>query len=746
LLKLIIFWDFIKLFAKISDYDTGVVHSGIGHTGHFIMRFLIYYIFLSATLLFSQTGYDTLVVHLRNAEGEEKVNILNNLAELTISNDPAIALQYTLEAIHHSQKANYDEGEAFALANLGAYYYRINRYDSSLVYYQKADEYFRDNENYYKVADINYNIGKVYDSISDFENAKKYYSETYSTGVKISSEKYTGLGLLGLGAIERLEGFFESAFQKHLTAYEYLQKSDSELAVAEALKYLGMHYRDAGELTEALHFYRRSLLANQKLNNWRGEATALGFIGIVYKESSIFDSALYYHEKALKIREENNDLDGVGISLANIAQVYATTGDPETAAPYLENSIRIRKQTGNVYGLVLNEIEMAKISLSLGNLDEAEESLNEAYKIASKNNFRILLRDIYHLYTRLYEDKKEFEKALEYHSKYDAYNDSLSMAELSQKINSLKTKFETDKKIEELELVKRQEDLEYYILISLSILVVVMVVFSFGLYRKNKLYNHALGLIKIQNDQLESLNNELSEKNQSLTELNFTKDKFLSIIAHDLRNPFVTILGYTDLLKNDKDSDVEEKNFMIEQVDKSARRAFALLENLLQWGMSQTGNIKMNIEPQSLRFLILEAVSQVKVQAEKKEILIDYLDEVNIYVLADQYMILTVLRNLLTNAIKFTGKNGKITIWSEAKKNKAKINISDTGVGLSKNEITNLFVIGKGKEGTAREKGSGLGLVLCKEFIERNKGNMSVESEQGKGSVFSFTLPIVPEK
>jgi|GEM_PF-822899 len=710
------------------------------------MRLIIIYIFLSATLVFSQTGYDTLVVHLRNAEGEERVNILNNLAEETISSDPANALKFSIEAMHLSRKVNYDEGEASALANMGAYYYRTNRYDSSLFYYQKACEYFRENAIYHKIADINYNIGKVYDSISDFENAKKHYSETYSTGIKLSSDKYTGLGLLGIGAIERLEGFFESSFQKHLAAYEHLQKSDSEIAVAEALKYLGMHFRDAGELTEALHYYRRSLLVHQKLDNWRGEATALGFIGIVYKESAMFDSALYYHEKALKIREENNDLDGVGISLANIAQVYASTGNPGTAEAYLENSIQIRKQTGNVYGLVLNEIEMAKISLSLGNMKEAEEYLDDAYKIASKNNFRILLRDIYHLYTQLYKEKREFEKALDYHSRYDAYNDSLSMDELSQKINSLKTKFETDKKIEELELVKRQEDLEYYILISLSILVVVMVVFSFWLYRKNKLYNHALGLIKIQNDQLENLNNELSEKNQSLTELNFTKDKFLSIIAHDLRNPFVTILGYTDLLKNDKDTDIEEKNFMIEQVDKSARRAFALLENLLQWGMSQTGSIKMNIEPQSLKFLILEAMSQVKVQADKKEISIEYLDEVNLYVLADQYMILTVLRNLLTNAIKFTGKNGKITIWSEAKKSKIKINISDTGIGLSQNEITNLFMIGKGKEGTAREKGSGLGLVLCKEFIERNKGNISVESEPGKGSVFSFTLPLVSDK
>ena len=243
---------------------------------------------------------------------------------------------------------------------------------------------------------------------------------------------------------------------------------------------------------------------------------------------------------------------------------------------------------------------------------------------------------------------------------------------------------------------------------------------------------------------LKEAENEIRLKNEELHKLNAVKDKLFSIIGHDLRSPFTTIMGFTDLLENNlRKYPLEEIEEMIGIIQNSARHTYKLLENLLNWAKTQTGQMHIYLEKISLNFIIQDVVYLSKAQAFKKNISINYLQKNELIVTTDENLLNTVLRNLVNNAIKFTNQNGIINISAIMKNDVVEISVSDNGIGLEDELKKNLFVdiIRQSQRGTNQEKGTGLGLTICKEFIEKLGGKIWVESEVGKGSTFYFTVP-----
>lgn len=232
--------------------------------------------------------------------------------------------------------------------------------------------------------------------------------------------------------------------------------------------------------------------------------------------------------------------------------------------------------------------------------------------------------------------------------------------------------------------------------------------------------------------------------NEELKILNSSKDKFFSIIAHDLKSPLSGLLGFTEILVEEFDDlDDEEKREFIGHSHQASKNLMALLENLLEWSRIQIGNNAFEPEEVALEPIIEEIFSLFNQNAKSKNIqLVKNIDsEVN--VVADQNMIKTILRNLISNGIKFTNDGGTVSISAEEQNEFIKISVSDSGVGISKENINKLFKIDGGftTPGTTNERGTGLGLVLCKELVEKNGGKISVESEPGRGTKFIFTLP-----
>jgi len=255
-----------------------------------------------------------------------------------------------------------------------------------------------------------------------------------------------------------------------------------------------------------------------------------------------------------------------------------------------------------------------------------------------------------------------------------------------------------------------------------------------------KNYKYQKELILNLNDQ----NQKLNEQHAALAELNDTKDRYYSILAHDLRNPMHTILGLSEVVnENLKAGNSEEAALHISTLIGTAQNTYQLLDNLLLWSYSQSGKIKLQSEPFDFKLIIEDSISIFENNIQSKKIKVEFdsneIHEIN----ADKNMLGTVVRNLLSNAIKFSHRGGKIKISCECKKNQHLFKIKDSGIGIPEDSIQTIFDITNtlSTKGTNNEKGTGYGLAICREFIEKHNGKIWVECKYGRSTTFFFTIP-----
>ena len=346
--------------------------------------------------------------------------------------------------------------------------------------------------------------------------------------------------------------------------------------------------------------------------------------------------------------------------------------------------------------------------------------------------------DIYSNLTVYYAELKDYKNAYFYYDKYSEVYDSLVGEKKNKTIRQIQAKFQHEKNTRELENLKQTNQsqldkiqsarlIQIY-LFSIALLVVGLLVALFYLLYKEK-----------------RLAAELKNKSDELRELNISKDKFFSIIAHDLKNPFSVLVSYTSLLKSDLSMfSQEELKQIISDLHSASENGFDLLQNLLLWTRSQTNRIHVYKTKFQLKVILENVKALVELNLIAKEQRLETEIEDDLVVYADKDMVATVLRNLIFNAVKFSPKDSLIMIKAFSTDSYVQIDVIDNGVGIPSGSIGKLFSIENNSttQGTEGETGSGLGLVLCHEFVEKNAGKIWVESTPGKGSVFSFTLPL----
>lgn len=265
-----------------------------------------------------------------------------------------------------------------------------------------------------------------------------------------------------------------------------------------------------------------------------------------------------------------------------------------------------------------------------------------------------------------------------------------------------------------------------------------------GLVWRLRDYNVLEAELMAKNLEIKKQKDEIEKQRKELEQLNQMKDKFFAIIAHDLRNPFSTVLSLSELLaKEFVNFDQNNLQMFIEQIYKYSNKTFNLLENLLQWSMLQTGRLTPKPQMANLAGVINDTIDLLKGTALNKSINLYWAMPIDAFAYFDVNMITTVVRNLISNAIKFTPQNGEVVVQVDAEPEYYKVSIIDTGVGIPDEVIQKLFRIDSNPTtlGTNEESGTGLGLILCKEFVEKNGGTIGVRSEVNKGSTFYFTVP-----
>jgi len=421
--------------------------------------------------------------------------------------------------------------------------------------------------------------------------------------------------------------------------------------------------------------------------------------------------------------------------LNDLGNYHQQRNQEEKALQKYQQAIDLGNSSGEDYYSSLCSRKAGLILLAKGKTDKGLHYLESSLEKGKKIRNLELIKNAHQELFQYYRQNGSYQKALNYYMHFSAIRDSLNQRKNNMRIVETQMDYELSKKQDELNKIEKQvnqlsvekklkeaeiqrQKTIHYFLIVIILLVIVAAILLYNRYRLKK-------------------------------KTNATKDKFFSIIAHDLRNPFNALYGLTDhISKNFEQLTRQEIHQFIDLIHESADQLLRLLENLLHWSRVQRGKIPFNPVILNLEQLIDSTLELVQINAKGKQLKIHKRLAHRSMVEADEGMLTAIMRNLLSNAIKFSWEGGKITIRSTEHKGHIQVEVADQGKGISRENQKKLFRVDESytTSGTKKEKGTGLGLMLCKDFVEKHGGKIWVESEENKGSCFIFTLPIAQQK
>ncbi|MFA5403929.1 MAG: tetratricopeptide repeat-containing sensor histidine kinase [Ignavibacteria bacterium] len=543
--------------------------------------------------------------------------------------------------------------------------------------------------------------GKAYLKLGEYSGATNAFFEELELREKNPEWKNSSVG-----NVYTLIGESFRAVANFSLAIEYLNKAliiniekkdEKEIAHTYnrlAAVYFEVIYRwgDTTAVYKAEEYANKSLEISKKLNEKDLTISTYNIIGVLYSVHKDFDNALKYFMLAVEEADKDSTYADKPNILNNMTGVYNIKGDYEKGLKYGLQSYELSKKS---------DIKVYIIG--------AARNLSDAY--AKTGNYQ-----------------KAFDYQVEANDLYVQIFDERKTAE----IYGLQKKYET-----ELEEKENKAKMTGKIIIGIAVILLVITI-SVGVYSRHKQQ-------VLLNKGLSQKNELINTQKEELARSNIAKDKFFSILSHDIRNPLNGILGFSNILDSDFEqiSDEEKKEY-IGYLKTSSESLFRLIDRLLVWSRLQTGKVEINKEKINLYELISGVMGLQKANAIRKGIILDNEIHQEVNVIADKNVLDMVSRNLLDNAVKFTGAGGKITIKSETTDNNVLISFIDTGVGISKEDLNKIFLIDQKivSKGTDSEEGTGLGLILCKEMLELIGSTLKVESEEKKGTRFFFELPL----
>lgn len=645
----------------------------------------IFLIVLLSSAIYAQTKLDSLQSSISERPDSIKIRFLNEFCRDNRNTNPKLALQAGQEALKIAQINNYKNLVASSLNLIGVIYRNLGNYDKSIEFYKNAL--------------------KVAESVKD------------STQI--------GFAYTNLGGLYRLEGNNNLALEFTLRSLTVFEKLKMKEGIAYCSINIGLIYYRQQDYSKAQEYLDYSLKLRGEINDRRGRAQTLNLMGNVQAAQNKLNEAMQYYGEAEKQYTALSDKKGLAEVWTGIGRIYYAKKDFAAAAKYYQHALDMSNQISFANGQLTNLINLGLINAQQNNFVIADNNFSNALKIAGEIKDIYSQLECYKSIAEYNEIKEDYKTALFYTKKYNLLEDSVNNNDISSLMNEREARYKQEKTEREIFILQKQVELDkkeskYWLIIFF--LGVVSILITYWKFHSKKVAN-----LKLQ-------------------KINAMKDKFFNIIAHDLKNPFNAIFGCTTILIEDFDTlSDEEKIRFIRGIDTSGRESMKLLENLLEWARSQTGRIKYKPKFLSMTRIINQTFSLLEGTAKNKNIsLISNITE-DLSVYADEEMLKTILRNLVSNAIKFTVRGGKVLISAIIADGTKQIIVEDTGIGMSEETKNKLFQIEEitTSQGTNGEPGTGLGLLLCKEFIERNNGTICVESEIGKGSKFIFTLPIV---
>lgn len=624
---------------------------------------------------------------------------------------------------------------------------------------------------YFVMGKINAMLGRYSEASSDYEEALVFFSDKNKK--QFLSEVWNAKGEL-----EYVKKEYNPAISYYNRALQIAQENNQSVLMADILLNKGRSFLRKGDYDHALSLINQAQEIYKKEESKSGICEALMLSGKVLYCLMDYEQALLMYNRGIELCEEAGFQKEIEDACLDIAEVHLAQDNTSNALRYLNDYLTFKQLRHDTTGLINAQIglgryyfqikdydkaslvlhqakdllsnrldvsqegkmllAMSKLFVAKEDLQQAKSYAQKALVIASTLDEKQMKADCYGVFSDLYEHLGDYRSSLFYKKKSTEINDSILNKNTLAVLRTIKgneDNQERNRVIEELE----QENLSLtqywskerskgYVLLVSTILLFVFVLVLFLLFRAK---NRAEKALKAKNIELEKLN--------------ATKDKFFSIIAHDLKSPFNSLLGFSEMLSLHAES--RSYNDMMEQskiIYNSTRKLYSLVDTLLQWSRTQLGTTEYRPERMDVGIVTSNIVSILKINAEEKDIVISVDVDKRLLAWADKNLYSAVLRNLVSNAIKFSKVGSVIKVSASVNKQFIEISVSDSGVGITKENLQKIFNVDSNvsTKGTFDEKGTGLGLVLCKEFVEINKGTLWAESKLEKGSVFKFTIPL----
>lgn len=682
--------------------------------------FFILIFFLYALNAFSQKAkVDALLSQLhKNDPDTVQIQVMRKLSAAYTLVDPIKKYEYANKYRLLAEKNHIDSLVATAYIDIGISFGVRGDLDSSLYYFDLG---------FAKSKAINYEAGM----------AKAHGNIGYS--------------------LDRLERKKE-AIEHYEAALNLYEKLGLRQLTSQIIVNLGAIYFDMNEYKIADAYFRQTLeRVKETPSNKVGLGSALYSLGNSNMKLGNAKKSLDYFRQSLAIRTEIGDINGIALSNMGIGRWYNDQKDFKRALPYLKTALKTNNQVNDTYHGAAILGALAECYFGLKDYKEARKIANQALAAAKKSNAHAGITMSLDLLSQISKEEKKYDEALKYQADYIKASDSLDLAATKkevfardlQRVNSDNSRLEKHNRT----ILARNED--YVMIITIiSILLIIVVILLILYYKRNgekkasnrELQQHQLEIAEV-NEKLSEVNEELmaqmeivSAQNERLAQLNQVKNKFFSIVSHDLRGPLNNLRALLELYRGSKMSE-DELREVLSRLEETTLHTVSFLDNLLEWSRSQLEGIITKPVRVDMQAIIDEKINLMTTQIQSKQVIVENHVGANQVVFADKDMIKLVVRNLLSNAIKFCHAGDHITFSSTVEANKLIWRIHDTGPGI--NDVTDLFKLSnRMSKGTAGETGYHIGLVLVHDMLMRNKGSIRVSSQSGEGTTFEVTLPL----
>lgn len=671
-----------------------------------ISLLLLYFSFLNA-----QSQVDSLKELLSKTSGKQKLQLLIKIGYYLSSENPNEAVKYLDEAIVLADKINNRWSKADAIFNKGVALWHLGKINESGEYYEKAKT--------------------IYEEFNDSLSLIRVFN---SQAIN-----------------HQMKGDVDLAFETFLHSLDFAKKIGDSTTVLNTLLNIGVMYDNTGDFKNCLNYYLEALKYADE-DDKASLALLQSYIAEVYLSLKDFSKAERYIKLAMENSLATNDSKSLIWAYSNLGFLESEKKNLLAAEEYFKESLKLARKTDYKLEIIHSLTDLGKFYNNINNLAESEKYLIEASNLAEELKSLSDLSVIYGEFASLYAKNQNFKKAYEYNKKYKQYSDSLYIISNSEKIAEMQTKYDLKQKDREASLLKLENELQKKVIYSQKIIAIVislfaiaLIVFTYILLRSRNKILRAKNLLQTKNEEIENNRKEISEKNEVLEGLNTTKDKFFSIIAHDLRNPVSAFVNISELLESDFERiSNDDKKEILGQMSSSSKNLLLLLENLLTWARLSDNKIDVYNENILLKDLVDASVYPYLQAANNKKIKLNIDIPDNFIINTDRFIFQTIIGNLINNAIKFSNEHSEIKVAFTSKDGVHILIVKDNGIGIEESQIRKIFLLGNlsTRRGTHGEAGTGLGLVLVKELVEKLNWKIEVKSKVNAGSEFIVIIPI----